>query len=189
MSGGQVDLATASTSIPPAPPADLALIKAIAQGRKWADDLLAGRVESVAAIAKREGVLPELRPPTDTVGGLGLQDCRGHRLRVTNRLPQEAPCGAKSSRCRLPYRWTGQFRARIGFAGFSGIAPQETLSGCMRERESHARISIDSPKPAKIDGLNRGAQGILNPRPLRCERSALPAELPHRRNGLADGAV
>jgi hypothetical protein len=25
-----------------------------------------------------------------------------------------------------------QFRARIGFAGFSGIAPQETLFGCMR---------------------------------------------------------
>jgi hypothetical protein len=43
---------------------------------------------SVAAIVKREGVLPELRPPTDTVGGLGLQDCRGHRLRVTNLLPQ-----------------------------------------------------------------------------------------------------
>ena len=34
------------------------LIKAIAQGRQWADDLLSGRVESVAAIARREGVLP-----------------------------------------------------------------------------------------------------------------------------------
>jgi hypothetical protein len=36
--------------------ADLTLIKAIARGRQWADDLLAGRVESVAAIAEREGV-------------------------------------------------------------------------------------------------------------------------------------
>src|SRR6202023_3928803 len=42
----------------PAPLADLALIKAIAKGRRWADDLLTGRVESVAAIARREGVLP-----------------------------------------------------------------------------------------------------------------------------------
>jgi hypothetical protein len=42
----------------PAPLADLALIKVIAKGRRWADDLLAGRVESVAAIARREGVLP-----------------------------------------------------------------------------------------------------------------------------------
>jgi hypothetical protein len=42
----------------PASLADLALIKAIARGPQWADDLLAGRVESVAAIAKREGVLP-----------------------------------------------------------------------------------------------------------------------------------
>ena len=33
-------------------------MKAIARGRQWADDLLTGRVESVAMIAKREGVLP-----------------------------------------------------------------------------------------------------------------------------------
>ena len=39
----------------PAPLADLVLLKAIARGRQWADDLLAGRVESVAAIAKCEG--------------------------------------------------------------------------------------------------------------------------------------
>jgi hypothetical protein len=32
----------------PAPLADLALLKAIARGRQWADNLLAGRVESVA---------------------------------------------------------------------------------------------------------------------------------------------
>jgi site-specific DNA recombinase len=42
----------------PAPLADLALIKAIAKGRSWADDLLTGRVASVAVIARREGVLP-----------------------------------------------------------------------------------------------------------------------------------
>jgi hypothetical protein len=42
----------------PAPLADLALIKAIARGHLWADDLLTARVESVAALARREGVLP-----------------------------------------------------------------------------------------------------------------------------------
>lgn len=30
----------------------------VARGRQWADELLTDRVESVAAIAKREGVLP-----------------------------------------------------------------------------------------------------------------------------------
>jgi ABC-type nitrate/sulfonate/bicarbonate transport system substrate-binding protein len=40
----------------PAPTVDLALLKAVARGRQWADDLLAGRVESVAELAKREGV-------------------------------------------------------------------------------------------------------------------------------------
>src|SRR5580700_6803197 len=42
----------------PAPLVDIVLMKAIARGRQWADDLLDGRVESVAEIARREGVLP-----------------------------------------------------------------------------------------------------------------------------------
>jgi site-specific DNA recombinase len=42
----------------PAALADLALIELIAKGRSWVDDLLAGRVASVAANAKRVGVLP-----------------------------------------------------------------------------------------------------------------------------------
>jgi hypothetical protein len=42
----------------PAPRADLALLKAIARGRQWSDDLLTDRVESVVVIAEREGVLP-----------------------------------------------------------------------------------------------------------------------------------
>jgi hypothetical protein len=72
------------------------------------------------------------------------------------------PLWGKSSRCRLPYQWTCQFRAWIGFAGFLGIAPQETLSGSMHDRKSHAhaRISIDSPKAAKIGGLNGGGRSL-----------------------------
>ena len=42
----------------PARLVDLALIKAIARGRQWAGDLLAGRMESVAGIAERERVQP-----------------------------------------------------------------------------------------------------------------------------------
>jgi hypothetical protein len=61
-------------------------------------------------------------------------------------------------RCRLPCRWTCQFRARIGFAGFLGIAPQETLSGSMRDHKSRAqaRFSSDSPMSTKSAGLNGG---------------------------------
>jgi hypothetical protein len=39
----------------PAPLADLELIKAIARGRQWADDLLSGQVESVAAMPGVKG--------------------------------------------------------------------------------------------------------------------------------------
>jgi hypothetical protein len=49
----------------PAPLADLTFIKVIARGRLWADDLLADRAESIAAIASREVVLPHyVRRPT-----------------------------------------------------------------------------------------------------------------------------
>src|ERR1019366_6390782 len=61
----------------------------------------------------------------------------------------------------VPYGWTCQFRDRIDFAGFFGIAPPETLSGSERDRKSraHARFSSDSPRCAKTEGLNGGAEG------------------------------
>src|SRR3984893_18486627 len=75
---------------------------------------------------------------------------------------------------RLPYRWTCQFRARIGFAGFLGIAPQETLSGSMRDRKSraHAWIMSYSPKCPEIEGLNGGEGRIRTPGAMRV--SSLP---------------
>ena len=39
-----------------APRADSALLKAVARARQWSEDLLLGRAQSVAEIAKREGV-------------------------------------------------------------------------------------------------------------------------------------
>jgi ParB-like chromosome segregation protein Spo0J len=35
---------------------DLPLLKAVARARRWSDDLVSGRVESVDALAKREGL-------------------------------------------------------------------------------------------------------------------------------------
>jgi site-specific DNA recombinase len=65
----------------PAPLADLTLIKAIARGRQWADDLLAGRVASVAVIARREGVLPNYIRRLTRLGFLAPRGCRGDRRR------------------------------------------------------------------------------------------------------------
>jgi hypothetical protein len=58
-------------------------------------------------------------------------------------LPQAALLGGKSSRYRLPYRWNCQFRARRGFAGFLGIAPQETLSASMSDRKSRRTADFE----------------------------------------------
>jgi hypothetical protein len=41
---------------PPAPRADLALLKAIARALNWSDELLSGRAPSIAKVAEREGV-------------------------------------------------------------------------------------------------------------------------------------
>jgi len=86
-------------------------------------------------------------------------------LRVSNedrRRFHKLPLWGKSSRSRPPDRWTCQFRARIGFAGFLQLVPPETLSGSMRDRKlrAHARISIDSLQTAKIGGLNGGGKWI-----------------------------
>src|ERR1700682_1565590 len=67
-------------------------------------------------------------------------------------------CG-KSSRFRPPYRWSCQFRARIGFAEFRRLAPPRTLAGSMRDRKSHAHAPVlrDSLISPKGGGLNGGA--------------------------------
>jgi len=48
---------------------------AIARRRQWAEDLLAGRVESVAVIDQREGVLPNYVPRLTRLAVPGSQDC------------------------------------------------------------------------------------------------------------------
>jgi hypothetical protein len=91
-----------------APLADLALIKAIARGRQWADDLLAGRVESVAAIAKREGVLPNYVRRLTRMAFLAPRIVEaiaaGHQ-------PPELSAKALTERIEIPLLWSEQERA------------------------------------------------------------------------------
>jgi hypothetical protein len=74
-----------------------------------------------------------MRIPRGVRSALQTNGCRFRRL----------PLWGKSSACHLPYRWTCQFRARIGFAGFLGTAPQETLSGSMRDRKSREHADYE----------------------------------------------
>jgi site-specific DNA recombinase len=88
----------------PAPLADFALIKAIARGRQWADDLLAGRVESVAAIAKREGMLPNYVRRLTRLAFLApriVEAIAGHQ-------PRELTAKVVTERIELPLLWSEQ---------------------------------------------------------------------------------
>jgi hypothetical protein len=57
---------------------------------------------------------------------------------------------------------TCQFRARIVFAGFSGLALPESFSGSIRDRKSHAHAPIlrNSLMIPLCDGLNGGEDRI-----------------------------
>jgi site-specific DNA recombinase len=89
----------------PAPLADLRLIKAIARGRQWADDLLAGRVQSVAAIAKREGVLPNY---VRRLTRLAFLAPRIVEAIVVGHQPPELTAKALTERIELPLLWSEQ---------------------------------------------------------------------------------
>ena len=91
----------------PAPLADPALMKAIARGRQWADDLLSGREPSVAKSPSAKGSRA-LRQATDAVGVPGTEDCRSHRGR---QQPPELTAKALTERIELPLLWTAQEEA------------------------------------------------------------------------------
>jgi len=92
----------------PAPLADPALMKAIARGRQWADDLLAGRVESVAMLAKREGVLPNY---VRRLTRLAFLAPRIVEAIATGQQPPELTAKALTERIELPLLWSEQERA------------------------------------------------------------------------------
>jgi site-specific DNA recombinase len=91
-----------------APLADLALIKALARGRQWADDLLSGRVESVAAIARREGVLPNY---VRRLTRLAFLAPRIVEAIVAGRQPPQLTAKALTERIELPLLWSEQENA------------------------------------------------------------------------------
>jgi site-specific DNA recombinase len=92
----------------PAPLADLALIKAIARGRQWSDDLLAGRAESAAVIARREGVLPNY---VRRLTRLAFLAPRIVEAIATGHQPAELTAKALTERIELPLIWSEQERA------------------------------------------------------------------------------
>jgi site-specific DNA recombinase len=92
----------------PAPLADLALIKAIARGRQWADELLNGRVESIAAIARSEGVLPNY---VRRLTRLAFLSPRIVEAIVAGHQPPELTAKALTERIELPLLWSEQERA------------------------------------------------------------------------------
>jgi site-specific DNA recombinase len=89
------------------PLADLALIKAIARGRQWADDLLSGRVPSVAAIAQREGVFPNY---VRRLTRLAFLAPRIVEAIVAGHQPPELTAKALTERIELPLLWSAQER-------------------------------------------------------------------------------
>jgi site-specific DNA recombinase len=92
----------------PAPLADLVLLKAIARGRQWADDLLAGRAESVAVIAKREGVLPNY---VRRLTRLAFLAPRIVEAIAAGHQPPELTAKALTERIELPLIWNEQERS------------------------------------------------------------------------------
>ncbi len=92
----------------PVPLADPALMKAIARGRQWADDLLAGRVESVAVLAKREAVLPNY---VRRLTRLAFLAPRIVEAIATGQQPPELTAKALTERIELPLLWSEQERA------------------------------------------------------------------------------
>jgi hypothetical protein len=92
----------------PAPLVDLALIKAITRGRQWADDLLTGRVASMATIAQREGVLPNY---VRRLTRLAFLAPRIVEAIVAGRQPPELTAKALTERIELPLFWSEQERA------------------------------------------------------------------------------
>ncbi len=87
---------------------DLALLKAVARARKWSEDLLSGRIESVDALAKREGL--DKRSVRRLVR-LGFLSPRILEAIVEGRQPADLTVIAVARRLDLPLVWNAQEQA------------------------------------------------------------------------------
>jgi hypothetical protein len=92
----------------PAPLINVALLKAIARGRQWADDLLEGRGESVAEIAEREQVQPHYVRRLLRLAFLAPKIVEAI---ATGHQPLELTAKALTERLELPLLWNEQERA------------------------------------------------------------------------------
>ena len=83
-------------------------VGSIARGRRWSDDLLAGRVESVAAIAVREGVLSNYVRRLIRVAFLAPKIVEAI---AAGDQPPELTAKALTERIELPLLWSEQERS------------------------------------------------------------------------------
>ena len=88
---------------------DLPLLKAVARARRWADDLVSGKVRSVGELARREGIdgrsVRRLIP-------LGFLAPRIVEAIAEGRQPVELTVEALTRRTDLPLLWSAQLQAR-----------------------------------------------------------------------------
>jgi site-specific DNA recombinase len=87
---------------------DLPLLKAVARARRWSDDLISGRVESVDALAKREGL--DKRSVRRLIR-LGFLSPRIIEAIAEGRQPPELTVIALNRRLDLPLLWSSQEQA------------------------------------------------------------------------------
>jgi site-specific DNA recombinase len=87
---------------------DLSLLKAVARARRWADELVSGKVRSVSDLARREGIdgrsVRRLIP-------LGFLSPRIIEAIAEGRQPVELTVEALTRRIDLPLLWSAQEQA------------------------------------------------------------------------------
>jgi hypothetical protein len=89
----------------PAPRADLALLKAVARAHHWSDELLSGRVPSIAKIAERERVSARY---VRRLMRLAFLAPKIVEMIAAGRQPSELTAEALAERIDLPLLWTAQ---------------------------------------------------------------------------------
>lgn len=91
-----------------APMVDLALLKTVARAHEWSNDLVTGRVQSIAEIALREGVSARYVRRLLNVAFLAPKIVQAI---AEGRQPPELTAEALAERIELPLLWTEQERA------------------------------------------------------------------------------
>jgi site-specific DNA recombinase len=91
---------------------DSALLKAVARARRWSEDLLMGRAQSVAEIAEREGVTDRYVRRLMRLAFLAPEIVEAI---VAGNQPPELTAEALAERIDLPLLWAAQEQA-VGIA-------------------------------------------------------------------------